>query len=137
VILAVVALFSMPVATAAAQDRCAHRICTVEEVLDHVLDWDDRTVLVRGWVSGCHHTFDCTIRSIERGGDDDRRATIDFVKMIEPTLGAVDGSEIILRARITDICSGDNICTDRGPTLIPIGIERVVTRRSLPNLKDN
>jgi hypothetical protein len=97
---------------------------------------DGQTVLVRGWLKGCHGGFDCQIGP-DGAVEYRESATIDFVRAMETELGKLDGSEVILHARVTAECSGEEICTDRGPDLVPLKIERILVRRQRAIEKGN
>lgn len=98
---------------------------SVGDVSPHLAAWDGETVLVRGWIRGCHHGFQCTIDPGPRGdAKHERFLILDHVPALEDRLGAADGREVILRAKVTDICVV-NICTDRAPALVPIAVTKV------------
>jgi hypothetical protein len=66
----------------------------------------------------------CSLRtgSFEEGNE--ATLIIDYVPEIERQLKPLDGKEVLLRVRITDECAR-NICTDRGPDVVPLQILRV------------
>ena len=103
--------------------RCASAICTVAEVKPNVVEWDGRELRVSGWLSGCHRTQVCQLKP-NPDAPYEQTLTIDFVERIEPALGRLDGKRVVLLARVTDECSGENICVDRAPELIPLSVER-------------
>ncbi|BCA57432.1 hypothetical protein HMP06_0201 [Sphingomonas sp. HMP6] len=112
---------------------CRENPCGVTEVLPNILAWDGRIVRVRGWLR-CPGNFTCQLEP-SATPDYEHSATIDYVKAMEPKLKALNGAQIVLLARVTAQCSGEEICTDRGPELIPLRIERVLDRPKPPAKK--
>ncbi len=112
---------------------CGLAPCSVETVFEHIHAWDGQTVSVRGWLTGCHGGFECYLQSLPGAWRPGRvMLIIDRVETLEPSLGRHDGSEIVLKARVTKLCTGEDgrpLCLDRGPALVPVAIESVLTRR--------
>lgn len=110
----------------ASKRACSEKPCGVAEVLPQIAAWDGRTVRVQGWLR-CPGGFTCQLEP-SATPDYEHSATIDYVKAMEPELIALSGAQIVLVARVTAQCFGENICTDRGPDLIPLRVERVIVR---------
>ena len=117
-----VAIFALLVA--ACQSTPVINDPSLAEVREKRLEWNGRTVNVRGTIEGCKgEAWGCVLFT---GPSDDKRSVliIDFVPDLEPQLAAVAGREISLRARVTDECARQ-ICTDRGPDIVPLQILKV------------
>jgi hypothetical protein len=104
----------------------------VEEVVQNIHAWDGREV----WLGKCRG-LDCAIYAslddarrigpIYDNGDwravMARSLSIGFDKDFDKRAAPLQFKKVRLRGRISDECSGDNICTDRAPDIYPISIE--------------
>jgi hypothetical protein len=102
----------------------AKKLASIADVQQNLLSWSGEIVLIEGWVWGCHGDFACYLSSapMNKGL---HSLTIDFRPSFEPKLHRVSGMRILLKAKVTSECAGENICTDRAPEIIPIRIVKV------------
>lgn len=114
----------MVLLSGAASAEPENGIYSVGEVKAAILSLDGKNVQVRGWLIGCHGGFDCRIATSPNDRDGPY-LTIDLLKSFEPQLSLASGQEIILKAKVTKECTV-NICTDRGPDLVPIRVMKII-----------
>lgn len=99
-------------------------VLSVSDVKNDILALDGKNVMVRGWVKGCGGALSMCELQTSPDANDGPSLTLAYVSTVEKQLKLVAGGEVILKARVTDECTV-NICTDRGPDLVPIRVIKV------------
>jgi hypothetical protein len=122
-----IALFALAAFSLVASIRAAvpQDSPTLREVFESRIEWNDKVVWVKGWVHGCRGPlFMCSLTDSPSLDLSEARLVIDYLPKMESKLRRVDGKQVLLKARVTDECA-QAICTDRGPDIIPIKIQKV------------
>lgn len=117
------ALLTLIFSAALLSADAGQQIYGVAEVKADILKLDGNNIQIRGWVKGCTGGLSC---GLVASPDDVKGAylSIAHVRSFEPQLTAARGQEIVLKAEVTKECTV-NICTDRGPDLLPIRIMKI------------
>ena len=94
-------------------------ILTVNQVTDHIREFDGRVVRIKGWLEQCRG-----IECVLRGRD---HATLSIAKgPFDRQLDEDAPADVVLLAKVDATCySGREICLDRTPDLQVIKVERV------------